>query len=290
MSDNVIEPLYAMMLEEIKHPQYGEREIDLFEDPIFYYGRYLNPATRTYAIHNLVSNVSTAVNYFKLGGPSQVRIVDLGCGLGMQSIIFASLGAEVLGIDLDPECIALCRKRQRYFEERLGRMLKMEFLEVDFRKFDPKSLVQVYDGLFSMSAFAHIQPLKDTVAKISALLSDKGRVVLWDMNPDYLFLNVWSKKRKNVPRPREIEAEFTKHGFTADLFVGGCAIPHQFWRSYTLLGVTSKLNELLKKSLRLSFTYLFAASREATGGSEKAGSMLSSRPSIPSPQIHTILE
>ena len=260
MGDNVIETLYAMMPDEITQPQYDEREIAMFKDPVFYYGRYLNPITRRYFVSNVVSSISAAITYLKIGGASQRRVVDLGCGLGMQSIIFASLGAEVLGIDLDVECIELCRKRKRYFEARLGRVLKMEFLQADFRAFDPDSIGQKYHALFSMSAFAHIPPLKDTVAKISALLNDSGRVFLWDQNPDYLFLDVLTRKRKAVPRPQEIVAEFARQGFTTDLLGGACAIPRQFWRSDALLGVTSKLNDVLKKNLRLSFSYLLAAS------------------------------
>ena len=231
VGDNVIETLYAMMPDEITHPQYDEREIAMFKDPIFYYGRYLNPITRRYAICNVVSSIFAAITYLKIGGASQRRVVDLGC----------------------------CRKRKRYFEARLGRALKMEFLQADFRAFDPDSIGQKYHALFSMSAFAHIPPLKDTVAKISALLNDSGRVFRWDQNPDYLFLDVLSRKRKAVPRPQEIVAEFARQGFTTDLLGGACAIPRHFWRSDALLGVTSKLNDVLKKSLRLSFSYLLAA-------------------------------
>jgi 2-polyprenyl-3-methyl-5-hydroxy-6-metoxy-1,4-benzoquinol methylase len=251
-----------MMFDEISHPQYSEREITLFHDPIFYYGRYLNPITRQYAIRNLVSSISAAISYLKLGGASPRRVVDLGCGLGMQSIIFATLGAEVLGIDVSAECIAICRKRRSYFETRLGSALKMEFLQTNFRTWDSNSIGQKYDSLFSMSAFAHIQPFKETVAKIATLLNDSGRVFLWDQNPSYLFLDVLSWKRHQVPRPQEIVAEFARNGFTTDLLGGACAVPRYFWRGDTLLRLTSKLNDVLKKSLRLSFSYLYAASRE----------------------------
>jgi 2-polyprenyl-3-methyl-5-hydroxy-6-metoxy-1,4-benzoquinol methylase len=263
---NAIEELYSMMLDEIAQPNYDEREVALFKDPIFYYGRYLDPKTRAYAIHNVVSNISAAIEYLKLSGDSPVRIVDLGCGLGMQSIIFASLGTEVLGIDLDARCIALCRKRKHYFEARLGRALKVEFLEVNFRAFDPNSIGNKYDGLFSMSAFAHIQPLRNTVAKISTLLNDTGRVFLWDQNPDYLFLDVLRRRRRSLPRPHEIEVEFARHGFTTELLGGACAIPHHFWHPEAFLRAASTFDSVLKKSLRLSFSYLFGASRKKQCG------------------------
>ena len=146
----------------------------------------------------------------------------------------------------------------------------MEFVQANFRTLDPSSIAERYDALFSMSAFAHIQPLVDTVAKISAILTESGRVFLWDQNPEYLYLDVLMWKRKNVPGPREIVAEFSKYGFATDSLGGACAIPRHFWRGGPLLRVTSKVNALLKKSLRLSFSYLFAASRKANASTESS--------------------
>jgi 2-polyprenyl-3-methyl-5-hydroxy-6-metoxy-1,4-benzoquinol methylase len=262
LSASIIETLYAMILDEIAQPQYDNQDIALFKDPIYYYGRYLEPTTRQYAIQNLVSSISAAIAYLKLNEDATVSVVDLGCGLGMQSIIFASLGAEVLGIDLRGSCIALCRKRKSFFEARFGKPLKMEFLQADFRSLNPASLGRKFDGLFSMSAFAYIEPLQDTVAKISELLNTNGRVFLWDENPDYLVvLKALQRKRSALPSPSEISAEFARHGFVTEILRGACAIPHHFWRSGALFNLTSALNDVMKKSLHLSFTYLFGASR-----------------------------
>jgi len=260
LATNVIEALYEMIIDEIAESDYDQQELALLNDPVFYYGRYLDPKTRQYAIHNLVSSLSMAIKHFKLGAENEPRLVDLGCGLGMQSIIFASLGAKVLGLDLDPKCIAVCRRRGSYFETRLGRKLDMDFLAADFRSLDPSSISGRYDALFSMSAFAHIHPLKNTVAKISALLNDSSRVFIWDQNPKYLLLDIVSKRRAALPFPRQVSAEFSLHGFKTELLSGAGAIPHQFWRSGTM-AVASRIDNILKESLRLSFNYLFAASR-----------------------------
>lgn len=60
---NLIADLYAVMLYEIHHPRYEEAERARCNDPIYCYGRYLNPRTRQYAVHNVLSNVSAAIEY-----------------------------------------------------------------------------------------------------------------------------------------------------------------------------------------------------------------------------------
>jgi SAM-dependent methyltransferase len=258
----LIETLYAMMLDELECSHYEAWEVAMFKDPIRHYGRYLNPETREYALQNAVSNISAAVEYLSRGGTHPKRLLDLGCGLGMQSIIFAALGWEVVGVDVAPRCIALCRKRQRYFEARLGRELAMQFVAIDFLKADPNSLGGKCDALFSMSALAYIQPLQETVAKVSSILSSRSRVLLWDRNPGYLFLDGFGLRHRRIPRPTDVREEFSRHGFSADLLRGGCAIPRQFWRPKALNGAIPRLNGLLKKRVRLSFSYLLGASRE----------------------------
>jgi len=261
VSSTTVEALYAMLLDEISQPQYDSEELSLFHDPINYYGRYLDPETRQYALHNAVSNISEAVRYFQTQDMTPVKVIDLGCGLGMQSIIFAALGWEVLGIDLLPSCTALCRKRQSYYEARLGQKLNLRFIAADFRKFDPSSFAGKYNRLFSMSAFVHIPPLERTVATISTLLGETSRVFLWDQNPTYLFRGGIARRHCRVPRPHEIVRAFAQHGFRAGVLRGACAVPHQFWGSTAFNGAVSKVNRVLTKNLRLSFTYILGLSR-----------------------------
>jgi 2-polyprenyl-3-methyl-5-hydroxy-6-metoxy-1,4-benzoquinol methylase len=257
----VVATLYAMMTEEILQPQYDKQELSLFHDPVNYYGRYLDPETRNYALHNAVSNISAAVRYFQDEDDTPVKVVDLGCGLGMQSIIFAALGWEVLGIDLLPSCIDLCRKRQSYYEARLGQRLNLKFIAADFRNFDPNSLGGKYNRLFSMSAFVHIPPLEKTVSTIASMLRDTSRVFLWDQNPTYLFRDRIAPRHRHIPRPDEILQAFADHGFRAGLLRGACGVPRQFWASTAFCGAASKANAVLTRNLRLSFTYILGVAR-----------------------------
>jgi len=259
-SQQSVKALYALLLDEVREGGYDDRELALIRDPVLYYGRYLDPETRSYALNNAISNLSAAIEYL---GPTvrSRRLLDLGCGLGMHSILFASRGWEVLGLDMYADSVALCRKRKTYFEARLGRELKLEFVALDFRKTEPKLLGGKYDAVFSMSAFAQIQPLSDTVDKISALLNDTGMVFIWEENPGHFYSDLLRLRRRSVPRPREIQEELARHGFTTDLLAGGCAVPRQLWGSRALVDTISRLDSVLKKSLLLSFSYVLGASR-----------------------------
>lgn len=63
-----------------------------------------------------------AVSYLRVESGHHT-ILDVGCGLGMQSIISAMLGASVVGVDIRDDCIRLCEKRQAFYEGQLGRPL-----------------------------------------------------------------------------------------------------------------------------------------------------------------------
>ncbi len=107
------------MIDEYEQHPYSPDEIALLSDTRQYYGRLLNTRTREYAIDNATCNISKVIRYFELNRDGVKSVLDIGCGLGMQSIIFAARGARVVGIDLNPHCIRLCNKRKRYYEELL---------------------------------------------------------------------------------------------------------------------------------------------------------------------------
>ncbi len=45
------------------------------------------------------------------GNPAGLRILDIGCGEGEDSLLLASLGAKVTGIDISPAAVALAKER-----------------------------------------------------------------------------------------------------------------------------------------------------------------------------------
>jgi 2-polyprenyl-3-methyl-5-hydroxy-6-metoxy-1,4-benzoquinol methylase len=204
-SKAIIRDAYAGILDEVRSTEYSAGERAMLSDPIFYYGRFPDPRTRGYALDSVVANVDHAIKYLA-PGRSGIRILDLGCGLGMQSLIFARYGATVVGVDLDPQCTTLAEKRRAFFEQRWGTALRTQFIAADFHDFAGAYQLETFDAGFSMSAFAHIPPLERTVAEISGLARPSARVFLWDKNPDYLFLNhVAPSVGEGAGLPRPIE-------------------------------------------------------------------------------------
>ena len=49
--------------------------------------------------------------YYLLGDVSGKTVLDYGCGLGDNSVLVASHGAKVIGVDISPELIELAEKR-----------------------------------------------------------------------------------------------------------------------------------------------------------------------------------
>ncbi len=249
--------LYGMMLEEVATAGYSAAEASMMRDPVFYYGRFLDARTRRYAVHTLTRNLVRAVQYLGLPAPGPYKLLDVGCGLGMQSLLFGMLGAQVVGLDLRPDCIELCRKRQAYYEKALGRRLDVTFEAADFlgSRDQPAG---AYDGVFSMSAFIHIQPTESTVATIARLIRSRGRVFIWDMNARSLG-RIRDEYTRKLPGPREVRHSFRRHGFDVQLLAGGAAVPRQFWRWRPTDPLCRLLDGLATKVVGLSFNFVLGA-------------------------------
>ena len=260
-STAMVTRLYEMLLDELGDGGYSAGEVAMMRDADFYYGRFLNPRTRHYALHTLNRNLVRAVTHLGLPAGRPYRVLDIGCGLGMQSLLFALLGAEVVGLDLRPDCIALCRKRQAYYEARLGHPLALSFEAGDFlRRAQPST--PGFEGVFSMSAFIHILPTEATVAAIRKLLRPGGRVFIWDMNPVSFgrIRNAWAKQ---LSSPGTVRRLFEHHGFRVDLLTGGAAVPRQLWRWPLTDPLWEAVDALATRALPLSFNFILGATLSA---------------------------
>lgn len=258
--EDLIRSACEQIVVEVASEPYAEAELRMIGDDNFYYGRVLREETRAYAIESIVWNIARAIRYLELDGsrPDR-RVVDLGAGLGMESIIFAALGAQVLAIDLNGAAIELAAKRASYFERLWSRPLRIEFQQGNFATMDLDSRDGQYNCLFSMSAFSHIPPLDGTVGRATRLLDGRGRAFVWDINPGWLYLRPLRPSQRHLPTPGEVRRSFARAGFVVDAVSGGTALPSMFWRSSALRPVAALVNRAARRWVGLSINFVLAA-------------------------------
>ena len=252
-----VSDFYSLINREMAEAGFTSAERSLMEDPVLYYGRYLNSSTRPYFEETVIPVIGSAMVW--LGAPRLNCVLDLGCGLAMQSIILAAMGKTVVAVDLRPESIELGKKRKRYYEEILGRDLAIEFVCGDFLALDATRYEGQIDGVFSMSAFSYIQPLEDTVDLISRMCTQDARVFLFEENSSNLIAKTFL--RRAVPPPSVVADRFSQHGFQAHGLTGTCAVPKQLWIHPTANRVVRNIDRLLRKSMHLAFSYALMLER-----------------------------
>jgi ubiquinone/menaquinone biosynthesis C-methylase UbiE len=98
------------------------------------------------------------------------RVLEIGCGLGADLEQISRRGAEVVGIDLTPECVALAERR---FELR---GLHGEFVRGDAEAlpFDDAS----FDGVYSVGVLHHVPDVARAVGEIRRVVRPGGRALV----------------------------------------------------------------------------------------------------------------
>ena len=130
------------------------------------------------------ASVCWMAEHFELSRSS--RIIDFGCGPGLYTSRFASLGAEVHGIDFSSRSIA-------YASEQAKREnLRVTYIEADYLAHQPKGKFDLITMI--MCDFCALSPNQRAamLAKYEGLLSDKGRVVL-----DVYSLSAFAEKQES---------------------------------------------------------------------------------------------
>ena len=106
--------------------------------------------------------------------PEDGRILEVGCGTGQATILFALRGYSMLCLDLGRELVEIARDRCKEYPN-------VEILCTSFEEWKPKR--KTFDLLISATAFHWIPP-EVGYAKAAEILSDTGYIALfWNMHP-----------------------------------------------------------------------------------------------------------
>jgi 2-polyprenyl-3-methyl-5-hydroxy-6-metoxy-1,4-benzoquinol methylase len=107
------------------------------------------------------------------------KILDAGCGMGTQSILFGMMGARVIGIDLIREELELAKKRKTFYESVLNEEMKIEFFNGDiFRMVESINC----DIIWLREAISHIHPVEKFLTVAAKAVNGGGRIFINEMN------------------------------------------------------------------------------------------------------------
>ncbi|MFT4276130.1 MAG: class I SAM-dependent methyltransferase [Rhodopseudomonas sp.] len=109
----------------------------------------------------------------------ELRVLEIGCGIGADLHWLALKGANVTGIDVKSEWTDAARKLTDHVRSSFGR----DDLAVDIRRINLLDLPDdQYDLIYMKDTFHHLEPRDQIVAKIAALLAPGGKVVIVEPN------------------------------------------------------------------------------------------------------------
>ena len=109
-------------------------------------------------------------DWFEKNIKSGMKFLDYGCSHGMHSVLPASLGAEVYGIDLSEESLKIAKRRAQ--EEKVSD--KIKFLKMDCEKLEFPD--NYFDLIFDGGAFSSID-INKAYAELSRVLKPDGKVI-----------------------------------------------------------------------------------------------------------------
>lgn len=110
---------------------------------------------------------------------TEVHILDAGCGVGSESLLFAYLGARVTGVDIMEERLSLARSRVPFFQSEAAKDVNVEFILGDLFSIMG---TQQFDAIWIREAISHIHPLEKFLDCAHQSLRAEGKIFVSDSN------------------------------------------------------------------------------------------------------------
>jgi len=136
-------------------------------------------------------------------GPSS-KVIEIGCGTGLFTDMFARSGAQIIAVDLSPDLLAIARTRH------LPRVLFQE------RSFEDCEVDGPFDAVIGSSVLHHLD-LERTWPKIFSLLKPGGRLSFAE--PNMLNPQIYCERhfRRFFPQVSPDETAFVRTGLRREL-------------------------------------------------------------------------
>ena len=125
-----------------------------------------------------------------------LRVLEVGCGLGTESLWFALQGARVRALDVRGDRLAAARSRKAVLEAVLDRDLDLEFAATPVLELDSDP----YDLVWLEQSFHHLEPRAAVVPHLARLVAPGGYLVISEANALNPLLQAELLWRRGLPR------------------------------------------------------------------------------------------
>lgn len=189
------------------------------------------------------------------------RILDLGCGVGTQSLFFSLMGTEVICLDKNEKALSVFEKRKIYYEKVIGRQLKIQMYCADALSFNYKQIEPI-DCVHSM--FSGITLSSRLITLFNEACTLDSSLAILDTN--FASWKIRLKKPRWIWRvlsPKEIKAELENNGWEVIEQAGGVSIPPAFWKIFPNK-VLCAIDSRLRSTLFFPVSYLTLAKRKSS--------------------------
>ena len=192
---------------ETQNQLFTQKETKIMADALF--SEFIDKNARPFFLHHFIPQWIESVKYF-FRDQKNPRIIELGCGTGTSSILFSLLGASVIGLELDNNCVDICLKRKEYYQSMVGH-LDLSFVNANTCSF-PYKENGPFDGIYSLFAFNLMQPTDVLLKRVLKSLNINGKIFITDGNKDSIYNRmILSRRRKNIWSPRDIKRFLEKN-------------------------------------------------------------------------------
>jgi 2-polyprenyl-3-methyl-5-hydroxy-6-metoxy-1,4-benzoquinol methylase len=120
-----------------------------------------------------------AIDYLKTL-PDSASILDTGAGYGTESLLFALLGKQVVGVELVPERVALAKSRVPFYRSVSDDPISIRFENANIFRFLEQA--GQFDMIWAMEAISHIFPPESFLKIVFDKLKPGGRLIVSDPN------------------------------------------------------------------------------------------------------------
>ena len=206
-----------------------------------------------------------------------VRVLDVGCGMGSESIALGLLGVAVFGIDINSRSLQIAQRRCRWYESRLGHKLEVSFACKDAGKLGELCL-PVCDIVFAHGSVVFFESVNDFLKATTRTLRPKGSLIVTCVNIAHPFNSIgffihtgrlrFRFESHRPLTPRQIRRWFEANGLKVKFARGyGYVPPFVLTRSESICNLILRLERLLPAQLSYltGLTYLIGGEKLERG-------------------------